>query len=87
MEDFEDDPFNREEIDWSSYTYRIAAARILETILQSKQIIFTDDPALYRLEAHITNWHLQLPQKKRNFMDSLGSFDEMLFQAHMISYV
>ncbi|KAG9241621.1 hypothetical protein BJ878DRAFT_545062 [Calycina marina] len=87
MEDFEDDSFTGVEIAWSSYTYKIAAASILERILLSKQIIFTDDPALYRLETHIANWHLQLPQNKRDFIDSFGSFDEILFQAHMISYV
>jgi len=86
MEDFEGDSFDRDEIEWSSYTYRIAAAHILETILQSDQILFADDPALYELEVRITNWHLQLPQNKY-FINSLGSFDEMLFQAHMISYV
>jgi len=87
MEDFNDESFGNEDIDWSSYTYRIAAARNLDTILQSNQIIFPDDPAIYRLEAYLTNWHLRLPQNRRVLFDQFGTFDEMLFQAHMIANV
>jgi len=87
IEDFEDESFSNEDIDWSSYAYRIAAARNLDRILQSSQIIFTEDPAICRLEAWLTNWHLHLPQDKRNFIDPFGTFDEMLFQAHMITNV
>ncbi|KAG9228510.1 hypothetical protein BJ875DRAFT_526514 [Amylocarpus encephaloides] len=86
IEEFEDNLFQREEIDWSSYAYRIAAARNLERILQSNQIVCIDDAELYGLEAYITNWHLHLPPNKRNIIDPFGNLDEMLFQAQMISY-
>jgi hypothetical protein len=72
---------------FSSYAYRISAARNLDRILQSKEILFADDPAVYRLEAHLTNWHLHLPDNKRDLFDQFGAFDEMLFQAHMIASV
>lgn len=87
IEEFDDETFCDEEICWSSYTYRIAAARNLDRILQSTQILFLDDPAIYQLEAYLTNWHLHLPQSKRVLFDQFGTFDEMLFQAHMITNV
>jgi len=85
IEQFDDESFENEDIAWSSYAYRIAAARNLDRILQADQIVFPDDPALYRQEAYLTNWHLHLPDNKRVFFDQFGTFDEMLFQAHMIA--
>jgi hypothetical protein len=87
IEQFDEDSFDDEDIMFSSYAYRIAAARNLDRILQSKDFLFPDDPALYRLEAHLTNWHLHLPDNKRDLFDQFGMFDEMLFQAHMIANV
>ncbi|PMD46823.1 hypothetical protein L207DRAFT_629300 [Hyaloscypha variabilis F] len=87
IEQMDDDSFDDEDIIFSSYAYRIAAARNLDRILQSKDFLFPDDPALYRLEAHLTNWHLYLPDNKRSLFDDFGMFDEMLFQAHMIAHV
>jgi hypothetical protein len=59
----------------------------MDRVLQSKEILFPDDPALYRLEALLTNWRVHLPENKRNLFDQFGRFDEMLFQAHMIANV
>lgn len=87
IEDFENESFSMEPINWSSYAYRITAARNLERILQSNHIVFTDDPAIYRLETLLANWQLHLPQNKRDFIDPFGSTDEMLFQARMIADV
>jgi hypothetical protein len=87
IEQFDDECFDRDDIAFSSYAHRITAIRNLDKVLQSKEILFPDDPALYRLEAHLTNWHLHLPDSKRDFFDQFGTFDEMLFQAHMIANV
>lgn len=87
IEQFDDECFDRDDIAFSSYAHRIAAIRNLDKVLQSKEILFPDDPALYRLEAHLTNWHLHLPDSKRDLFDQFGTFDEMLFQAHMIANV
>ncbi|KAE9379716.1 hypothetical protein N431DRAFT_500209 [Stipitochalara longipes BDJ] len=85
MEQFDHESFDTDDEAWSSYAYRIAAARNMERVLQSEEILFPKDPALYRLEAYLTNWHLHLPDNKRDLYDQFGAFDEMLFQAHMIA--
>jgi hypothetical protein len=87
MEQFDHESFDSDDTPWSSYAYRIAAARNMDRVLQAEEIVFPDDPALYRLEAHLTNWHLHLPDNKKDLFDQFGAFDEMLFQAHMIANV
>ncbi|CZR56433.1 related to Zn(II)2Cys6 transcriptional activator [Phialocephala subalpina] len=87
FEDFEEDGFNDEDVEWSSYTYRIAAARNLDRIILSTQFCFPDDHTIQRQEAYLTNWKLHLPESKKAFYDESGTFDEMLFQAHMITDV
>ncbi|KAF8847508.1 hypothetical protein BDZ45DRAFT_754819 [Acephala macrosclerotiorum] len=87
LDEFEEESFADDEIEWSSYTYRIAAARNLDRIIQSTQFYFPDDPTVYRYEAYLTNWRLHLPEAKRVFYDERGIFDELLFQAHMITDV
>ncbi|RDL34305.1 uncharacterized protein BP5553_07433 [Venustampulla echinocandica] len=87
IEQFNEDSFEDEDIMFSSYAYRIAAAQNLDRILQSKDSLFPDDVALYQLEAHLTNWHLHLPDNKRDLFGQFGTLDEMLFQAHMIANV
>ena len=59
----------------------------MDRVLQSGEVVFPDDPILNRLEAYLTNWHLHLPDNKRDLFDQFGAFDEMLFQAHMITNV
>jgi hypothetical protein len=38
-----------------------------------------------RIDAHLVNWKLHLPESKKTAITSDGQLDEMLFQAHMIS--
>ncbi|KAH9219784.1 hypothetical protein DL95DRAFT_358480 [Leptodontidium sp. 2 PMI_412] len=85
MEEFDDDSFLGEEIEWSSYAYRIAAARNLERILGTDNIVFPEDPRTYNLDALLVNWTLHLPSSKVANFDQSGTFDEMMFQAHMIT--
>ncbi|PVH82414.1 hypothetical protein DL98DRAFT_559317 [Cadophora sp. DSE1049] len=85
MEEFDDDSFLDEEIEWSSFAYRIAAARNLERILATDNIMFPDDPRTYNLDALLVNWNLHLPPSKVANFDQSGTFNEMMFQAHMIT--
>ncbi|KUJ17570.1 uncharacterized protein LY89DRAFT_583976 [Mollisia scopiformis] len=87
FEEFEEDSFTDDDIEWSSYTYRIAAARNLDRIIQSISGHFPDNVSIHRLEAYLTAWKLHLPESKRDFYDEASDFDEMLFQAHMITDV
>ena len=43
-------------------------------------------PGIERLDSYLVNWSLNLPPSKRHF-DINGDFDEMLFQAQMITNV
>ncbi|KAK0127352.1 hypothetical protein ONS96_006901 [Cadophora gregata f. sp. sojae] len=85
IEDFDDDWFLDEEIEWSSYAYRIAAARNLERILMTDHVMFPEDPRTYNLDALLVNWNFHLPPSKVSNFDHDGTFDEMMFQAHMIT--
>ncbi|KAH6665093.1 hypothetical protein B0J14DRAFT_660776 [Halenospora varia] len=87
IDELEDDSFGDETIRWSSYAYRISAARNLERILDCDQAIFGDNPAISRKDAYITSWNLYLPASKKEYFDPDGSFDEMIFQAHLISNI
>ena len=48
-------------------------------------MIIPDEPVIDRLDAHLVNWKLHLPERKRELITSDGQLDEMLFQAHMIT--
>ncbi|KFY03007.1 hypothetical protein V490_00349 [Pseudogymnoascus sp. VKM F-3557] len=87
IDDFDELWFSNEEPGWSSYTYRILAIRNLGRILQHKDAAFLDDALLGRLDNHLINWRLHLPNSKKEYFDSNGKFDELLFQAHMITNV
>ncbi len=44
-----------------------------------------DGPMVDRVDAHLVNWRLHLPESKKELINSDGQLDEMLFQAHMIT--
>jgi hypothetical protein len=87
IEDFDDDSFIGRDFNYSSFAYRIAAIRNLGRVLASpaRQILVPDEPAIDRIDAHLVNWKLHLPESKKTAITSDGQLDEMLFQAHMIS--
>jgi hypothetical protein len=43
-----------------------------------------DKPTIDRIDAYLVNWRLHLPESK-DFINTEGQLDEMLFQAHMIT--
>ncbi|TVY22851.1 Transcription factor [Lachnellula hyalina] len=84
--DFEDESFDGKDFSFSSYAYRLAAIRNLGRILTVKLSgAPLDSPAVHRLDAHLVNWRLHLPEPKRTCISKDGVLDEMLFQAHMIT--
>jgi hypothetical protein len=85
MEEFEDDAFLDESIQFSSFTYRIAALKNMGRILQLKQVVFPDDPIIQRVDSHLVNWALHLPASKKLGINIHGEVDEMLFQAQMVT--
>jgi len=85
IQDFDDESFDGRDFSYSSYTYRIAAIRNLGRVLSSRQILPMDEPTMDRVDAHLVNWRLHLPDSKKTFINADGQLDEMLFQAHMIT--
>ena len=59
--------------------------RNLGRVLQSTIAMLPDSPAVNRVDAHLVNWRLHLPEQKKDFINSEGILDEMMFQAHMIT--
>ncbi|KFY00628.1 hypothetical protein O988_03202 [Pseudogymnoascus sp. VKM F-3808] len=70
---------------FSSFAYRIAAISNLVRILAIPKPIFPDDPLITKTDAYLVNWSLHLPSTKRILIED-GRVDEMIFQAHMITY-
>lgn len=84
MEDFDDQIFNGEDREFSSFTYRIAAIRNLGRMMRLPNSGFPSDENVDRIESHISNWRIHLPASKRNCLTEDCKLDEMMFQAHMI---
>lgn len=85
LQDFDDESFDERDLIYSSFTYRIAAIRNLGRVLSSRQLVLADLSAIDRIDAHLVNWKLHLPESKKTFISTDGQLDEMIFQAHMIS--
>jgi hypothetical protein len=85
FEEFEDQAFADENVNFSSFAYRIAAIRNLGRVLQLQRILFTDDPIVDQVDAYLVNWNLHLPDSKKLAIDCDGNIDEMLFQGQMIT--
>lgn len=54
-------------------------------VLALSHIMHYDENAISRVDAHLVNWRLHLPESKKKFISGDGQLDEMIFQAHMIS--
>jgi len=76
--------FSEENIIFSSITYRIAAVRNLGKVLQACNVSSPDESLVHKADAYLVNWNLHLPPGKTLFRQD-GTFDEMLFQAQMIT--
>jgi len=76
--------FSEEHVVFSSMTYRIAAVRNLGKVLQACNVPSPDKSLVHKTDAYLVNWTLHLPVEKTLFRED-GTFDEMLFQAQMIT--
>ncbi|KAK0646653.1 hypothetical protein B0T16DRAFT_329982 [Cercophora newfieldiana] len=86
IEDFDDQIFSGEDREFSSFAYRIAAARNLGRFMRTPQMLFSDDENISRVEALLTNWRIHLPDSKRDDLNKACQLDEMMFQAHFITH-
>jgi len=84
MEDFDDQGFSDEDREFSSFTYRIAAARNLGRMMRMPPVMFPDLAIIDRVQSLLTNWRLHLPDGKRDDLSRNCTLDEMMFQAHFI---
>ncbi|KFY66508.1 hypothetical protein V496_02012, partial [Pseudogymnoascus sp. VKM F-4515 (FW-2607)] len=85
LEEFNDGDLSEGDTIFSSFTYRIAAISNLARILAIPKPIFPDDPLIKKADAYLVNWNLHLPSTKRIVIEG-ERVDEMIFQAHMITY-
>jgi hypothetical protein len=86
LEDLEDREFSGEEREFSSFAYRIAAARILGKFMRVPHIFGPDDENISKVEAMLTNWRMHLPAHKQDALNKSLTLDEMIFQAHMMTH-
>ncbi|KAK3295613.1 uncharacterized protein B0H64DRAFT_417276 [Chaetomium fimeti] len=86
MEDFDDQGFSDEDREFSSFTYRIAAARNLGRMMHTPPVLFPDDAIIDRVQSLLTNWRMHLPDSKRDDLSKSCQLDEMMFQAHFITH-
>ena len=77
--------FAENEVQYSSYTYRILAIRELGKLLALNESFCPDSSEIViNLDTALNNWVLHLPEGKKDPIDADGRIDEMMFQAHMI---
>ena len=84
MEDFDDQIFNGDDREFSSFTYRIAAIKNLGRMMRLPNNGFPSDENVDKIESHLSNWRIHLPATKRNCLTEDCRLDEMMFQANMI---
>ncbi len=84
MDQFDDQLFSGEQREFSSFAYRIAAARNLGRFMRCPPIMFAEDENLEKVESLLTNWRMHLPLGKRDDLTKNCQLDEMMFQAHFI---
>lgn len=76
--------FADEERDFSSYTYRIEAIRILGRVVAIQDMVEGQQDRIEAIDAQIASWFHHLPESKAELMRPDGTVDEMMFQATMI---
>ena len=85
LKDFEARFFMDDETKYSSFSYRIAAARALSKVIAVSGVQETlTSTAKREAELEMENLMLHLPKQKQTYVDSEGVVDEIAFQAHMI---
>ena len=79
--------FMDDAIEYSSFSYRIAAARALAKIVAvSCTSATTSTSSIRDAELEMENLRLHLPSSMQTYVKSGGGIDEVAFQAHMIMY-
>ncbi|KAL4806788.1 hypothetical protein BDV18DRAFT_138225 [Aspergillus unguis] len=81
---FDERVFADEERDFSSYTYRIEAARILGRVVAIQDLIEGQQDQVESIDARITSFFHHLPESKAELLRPDGTVDEMVFQATMV---
>ncbi len=74
-----------EEVEYSSFSYRIAAARALSVIIPISVVQpLHSSPSHTEAELVLENLILHLPKQMQSYVNKDGSINETLFQTHMI---
>ncbi|KAJ5388824.1 hypothetical protein N7509_011365 [Penicillium cosmopolitanum] len=81
---FDERVFADEERDFSSYSYRIEAVRILGRVVATQEMTEGQQDNVEAIDARIASWFHHLPESKAELMRPDGSVDEIMFQATMI---
>ncbi|KAL1306886.1 hypothetical protein AAFC00_005532 [Neodothiora populina] len=76
--------FADEEIQFSSFCYRIEAVRILSRVIAIAGTDEVHGDQVQAVDNALAGWVHHLPPTKADIINSFGEVDEMLFQAHMI---
>lgn len=81
MRDFKRRILSDEEIDFSSFSYRIEAATILGRVLVLNRLKDCHRDHSQAIENALISWSNHLPSQKLEMVNSYGAIDEMMFQA------
>ncbi|KAF2147591.1 uncharacterized protein K452DRAFT_262169 [Aplosporella prunicola CBS 121167] len=84
LADFDQRIFGHDELQFSSFCYRIEATRILSRVLALDGMREVHQDQLQAVDNALAGWSLHLPPTKADIMNEYGELDEMLFQAYMI---
>lgn len=86
IEDLDDQLFSGEDRPFSSFAYRITAARNLGRFMRTPVTLFPGDENVAKIQSLLTNWRLHLPESKQHSVTKKCQLDEMMFQGHFINY-
>ncbi|RDW87813.1 hypothetical protein BP5796_03507 [Coleophoma crateriformis] len=76
--------FADDEIQFSSFCYRIEAVRILARVLALTGAREVHQDQVQAVDNALAGWAHHLPPTKADIINTFGEVDEILFQAHMI---
>jgi hypothetical protein len=78
--------FYDETSSFTSFTYRILAARNINLLLNLDQTSYSDNTErVASFDLVLNNWFLHLPDNKKIPLDAEGRVDQMMYQAHLIA--
>lgn len=81
---FDDRIFADEDIDFSSYAYRIEAVRILGRVVELSHQVQNQQDQVEAIDARISSFFHHLPESKTELMRADNTVDEVMFQAMMV---